>query len=233
MAAAADIEPVDIQRESLLDTRTEAKLSAGKTGSVARLALVAKYSVEPEALTEAAEAYFAGVADEKFTGSLLYFSGSSYSQVVYVILEASSVALEAFVVGPVVGMLEGTRVVGWSDDLGARAWPLFATATISSSTTSGDLLDAGELAGALPATLVGGAKLGRSLHEVAEADAEDVSAKIEAGTEFHPSPTFMLSALGTPPLFTLERYLAMMIAPAKLDLASEKVWPTQELRLTY
>ena len=230
MATVVDVEPVDIHRESLLDTRTEAKLSAGKTGSVARVALVAKYSCEPEALTEAAEAYFAGAADEKHTGAFLYFSGSSYSQVVYVILEASSVALEAFVAGSVAGMLEGCRVVGWSDDLGARAWPLFTTATLQSSTTSGDLMDAGELAGALPATLLGGAKLGRSLCDLAE---DEVAAKITAGTDFHPAPTFMLSALATPPLFTLEKYLAMMIAPAKLDLASEKVWPTQELRLTY
>ena len=52
-ASVPGFEPVDITRESLLETRGEAKLSAGKTGKIARLLLVAKYEVEHGALTEA------------------------------------------------------------------------------------------------------------------------------------------------------------------------------------
>jgi len=225
-------EPVDITRESLLDTRSEAKLSAGKIGKTARLLLVAKYEVDQDALAEAAQGFFAGVADETFTGALLFFDGSSYSKIVFVTLEAAGESLEAFVTSPVADLLLEARVISWSDDLNARAWPVFATAAINAS-SGPDMMEGPELNAALGDTMISAAKLGRSLREVAEADAEEVSAKIVEGTEFHPSPNFLLSALGTPPLFTLPRYIELFLKPAKLDLASEKVWPTQELRLTY
>ena len=225
-------EPVDITRESLLDTRTEAKLSAGKTGKIARLLLAAKYEVEQDALTEAAQGFFAGVADEVFTGALMFFDGNGISKVVFLVLEASGESLEAFVTGPVADMLLEARVVGWSDDLNARAWPVFATAAISAS-SGPELMDAPELSAALGNVMINAAKLGRTLRDLAEADAEDISAKIAEGSEFHPAANFLVSVLGTPTLFTLARYTQLFREPAKLDLASEKVWPTQELRLTY
>jgi hypothetical protein len=225
-------EPVDITRESLLETRGEAKLSAGKTGKIARLLLVAKYEVEQDAMTEAAQEFFAGVADEVFTGGMMFFDGSGYSKVVFVVLEASGESLEAFVAGPVADMLLEARVVNWSDDLNARAWPVFGTAAINSP-AGPDLMETPEINAVLGTVMINAAKLGRSLGDLAEADGDDLSAKIAEGTAFHPAATFLLSALGTPTFFTLARYTELFLRPAKLDLASEKVWPPQELRLTY
>eukprot|EP01043_Picozoa_sp_COSAG02_P035315 COSAG02_NODE_2521_length_8609_cov_3.772503_4_plen_234_part_00 len=228
----SSFEPVDITRESLLETRGEAKLSAGKTGKIARLLLVARYEVEQGTMTEAAQGFFEGVADETFTGGLMFFDGSGYSKVVFVVLEASSKSLEAFVTGPVSNMLLDARVLNWSDDLNARAWPVFGTAVINSP-AGPDMMEGPELNAALGTVMINAAKLGRSLRDLAEADAEDLSAKIAEGSAFHPAANFLVSALGTPTFFTLARYAELFLQPAKLGLASEKVWPSQELRLTY
>ena len=95
------------------------------------------------------------------------------------------------------------------------------------------MMEGPELNAALGTVMINAAKLGRSLRDLAEEDAEDISAKIAAGSAFHPAANFLVSALGTPTFFTLARYTELFLQPAKLELASEKVWPTQELRLTY
>jgi hypothetical protein len=231
-ASVPGFEPVDITRESLLETRGEAKLSAGKTGKIARLLLVAKYEVEHGALTEAAQGFFASVADEVFTGALMFFDGNGINKVVFAVLEASAKGLEAFVSSPVVAQLQGPRIVNWSDDFNARAWPVFGAASINAS-AGPDLMEKPELNEAIGSVMIQAAKLGRSLRDLAEADADDISAKIAALSEFHPPANFLVSVLGTRTLFTLTRYTELFLGPAKLDLASERVWPTQELRLTY
>lgn len=231
-ASIPGFEPVDITRESLLDTRSEAKSSAGKTGKIARLLLVAKYEVERDEVTEAVKEFFAGVADEVFTGALMFYDGAGYSKMVFLVLEARGESLETFVSGPVVDKLLDARVVSWSDDLNSRAWSLFATAAINAP-SSPELMDGAELNAALSDVMINAGKLGRSLRDLAEADAEDISAKIAERSEFHAPANFLLSALGTSNLFTLARYVELYLQPAKLELASEKVWPTQELRLTY
>jgi hypothetical protein len=231
-------EPVDINRESLLDTRTAHKLRAGKTASFSRVLVVGRYSVEPEALTEAMHEFFAANSGEDFTGAIMYYDGATYTSVACVTLEASTEGLEAFLTSPVATkVFEAARVVSFSDDLAARAWPVFGTAQIKSNSTSVELMEPADLRGALGRTALGCAKIGRSLRELANigpsVEPEEISAQIAAASELQPAAHFLLSALGTETLFTVERYVELYVAPVKLDLASEKVWPSQEVRLTY
>ena len=65
----------------------------------------------------------------------MFFDGASYSSVVFAVLEAPAEALEAFLTGEVAELLEQARVVCFSDDLAARAWPVLGTAAVSASTT--------------------------------------------------------------------------------------------------
>jgi len=204
-----------------------------QTGSVARLLLVGKYSVEMDEVTESVRGYMAGAADETFTGALMFFDGSNYSKVVFLTLEASSEGLEAFMTGSGVGLFEEARVMGFSDDLAERAWAVFGTAVVNQSASSTELYERAELAAALGPALASCANLGRSLRDAAEAEPEELSERIAAGTEFHPPALLLISVLGTEGVYTLERYCERYISGCKLDLASEKVWPSQELQLSY
>jgi len=210
-----------------------APLLPAQTGSVARLLLVGKYSVEMDELTESVRGYMAGAADETFTGALMFFDGSNYSKVVFLTLEASSEGLEAFMTGSGVGLFEEARVMGFSDDLAERAWAVFGTAVVNQSASSTELYERAELAAALGPALASCANLGRSLRDAAEAEPEELSERIAAGTEFHPPALLLISVLGTEGVYTLERYCERYISGCKLDLASEKVWPSQELQLSY
>ena len=115
------MEPVDIHRESLLDARVP---SAAASAKFARVLMVAKYSVGKDELTEETEKL---AADNGYTGAFLFFDGSTYSKVVLITLEADIFGLQRFMTGPVAtAMLADVRVVSLSDDLSARAWPVFA-----------------------------------------------------------------------------------------------------------
>lgn len=117
------MEPVDIQRDSLLRTRQAAQERAAP---LARAVLVARYSLEKEALTEAAAEWLGAggtSAGRACTGAFLFFDGSGYSKVVLVVLEGSSRDVEAFLGGAIAARLQDARVLCVSDDLAKRAWP--------------------------------------------------------------------------------------------------------------
>jgi hypothetical protein len=115
------MDPVDIHRESLLDTRT-----GEPREKISRILLVSRYSVDRQTLTEAIEKYC--LEDfEQWTGAFLYCDGTNYSKVVFVTLEASALGLQQFLVGAVAGLLDDARVISITDDLSARAWPGLVT----------------------------------------------------------------------------------------------------------
>jgi hypothetical protein len=225
-----------LNRESLLDTRAAQRLRTGKPQAISRVLLVGRYSVAPEALTEAARAFFDGRRDtDTFSGAILYYDGATYSSVVLMVLEASTTGLGAFLTSAVMEQLEASRVLGFSDDLGARAWPVFATASVKANSSSTELMEASAVHAALAGTALNCARLGRSLRELAakEGEPERISSHLAAATELQPPALLLLSALDTEALFSVERYVALYVSPVRLQLPSEQVWPSQEFRLTY
>jgi hypothetical protein len=225
-----------INRESLLDTRAAQRLRSRKTQAISRVLLVGRYSAEPETLTEAARRFFDERRDtDTFTGAILYYDGATYSSVALMVLEASTAGLAAFLTSAAMQPLEASRVLGFSDDLGARAWPVFATASVKANSSSAELMEASAVHAELSSAALTCARLGRSLRELAaNAGAPElISSHLAAATELHPPALFLLSALGTEALFSVERYVALYVAPIRLELPSERVWPSQEVRLTY
>lgn len=223
-----------LNRQSLLDTRNAKRLHAGKTQSVSRVVLVGKYNVAADELTEAASSFFEGrSATDTFTGVILYYNGATYSSVAAVVLEAPMEGINAFLTSWATERFEDSRVISFSDDV-ARAWPVFATGSVTANSSSPDLMEESAVRSELCSIVLNCSRLGRSLREAAKAsEPEQISRSLATATEWHPPALFLLSALGTNALFTVERYVGLYLSPVKLELPSEKVWPCQEVRLTY
>ena len=95
-------------------------------------------------------------------------------------------------------------------------------------------MDAQEVRSAIGGLTINTARLGRLLQGSGATEREDQAEVIRSAPhEMHPQATVLLSVLGQDACYTLRQYVSTYFAPAKLNIASEKVWPAQELRLQY
>ena len=110
-----------------------------------------------------------------------------------------------------------------------------AQVSITAAVSSTELMEASEVRSAIGGLMINTARLGRLLKGSEGAGMDEIAEMVRSAPhEMHPQVTLLLSVLGQDDAcYTLEQYVSTYFAPAKLNIASEKVWPAQELRLQY